>query len=279
MKQLTKSETTITLFSTILIMYLVFSPILCNIAFAFAVNQTTPFLLHNPVKAARYGQDLVIKTHVGNPAAVQKVTLILTIDGQVKRGKMVEIASAGNVPITVQARSKTPVFSGPGSKYTLRGYVQPTDVLQVTESRSSHYRIKSGTGINGYIAQSSVQILSTGKAYGVSLPASLTSREKLTYQIQLVDKLGRITTTEEVDVKLLTPEQVQNLMAKRNKTTTASPATQTTIAATRQKDDPVYKKSWFWLGLLAIGGGAYFILSQDQSDSDTGTLDVLVEWE
>jgi len=228
---------------------------------------------------ARYGQELDIEAHVGNPEAVDKVSLLLIIGGQVKRGKMVETASGPNVPVTVQPRSKSPLFSGPGSEYTVRGYVQSSDILQVTEAFNAYYRIKSTSGLSGFISKSTVRILSTGTAYRISLPAALTKREKLTYQIHVLDKYGRISTSEKVDVKFLTPEQVRNLMAKRNKRTAGAGAAQTTTASSRPNGKPIHKKGWFWLGLVAIGGGTYYVLSQNQTETETGTLDVLVDWE
>ncbi len=274
MKQF-RCETAISIFLTFLATYLVLFPIYCDFLHAATDDQNKPVISHYPVKVARYGQRMSIKAHIGDESSLQKVSLVLNIDGTTKRGRMREMSTASSVPVIVRVIKDAQVYSGPGSQYKFRGHVRSGDVLKVSQVRDNYFQILSEQGVQGYLLKANVEILGTGRVYGVTLPESLTRRTELVYQIEAVDVYGNMSATNPVQVRLFTDEQIRELMAKR-KTGVSQSVSKSSTDSPQSK--PAYKRAWFWLLLLAVGGGTYALISQTKTEKD-GAVDILVEWE
>jgi len=263
--------------TTILATYLVLIPVFYDFLHAASDDQNKPVISHYPVKVARYGQKMSIKAHISDQPSLQKVSLVLNIDGATKRGRMREMSTLGSVPVVVRARKDAQVYSSPGSQYKLRGHVRSGEVLKVSQVRDNYFQILSEQGVQGYLLKTNVEILGTGRVYGVTLPESLTSRTELVYQIEAVDVYGNMSATNPVQVRLFTPEQIRAIMAKR-KTNAGQSVAKSSAASPATQSKPAYKRAWFWLLLLAAGGGTYALISQTKTEKD-GTVDLLVEWE
>ncbi|MDZ7723849.1 MAG: hypothetical protein U5R06_13835 [candidate division KSB1 bacterium] len=263
-----KSEMMMAFFSVFFILYLVFSPILCDLLFALAADNYPPVIAHVPVENPVYGQKLPIRAHIGDQSSLQKVTLVLTINGVSKRGQMRNMSE--QVPVVAETRQEARVYSGPGKRYDYKGTMPAGRRFKVAQLFDNYIQIVSSNGSHGFIARNAVKVLGAGTLYSVTLPESITRRSGLTYQIEAEDVYGNKRVTDPFDIRFSTEKQAQARERSSGRQAVSSTGSRTSR--------PVYKRGWFWLLLLAAGGGTYYYLTQMQSDKE-GTVDVLVEWE
>ena len=271
--KLFKSETAVAFFSSIVILYLVIFPILCDIQISAAEDRYPPVIAHKPVTTARYGDRLTLRAHIGDRSPLRTVYLVLIVDGTARRGKMKESASRG-VPVVGRVRSETRVYAGPGTRYQFKGALQPGVRVKVAGVNDSYYEIITQDGRSGFASSKTVEVLGTGSLFSVTLPESFTRRSALTYQIEAIDAAGNKTATEAVQIRFTTSDQPGEFRED-----TFTDTGQAVRGSAEQISRPFYKRIWFWMLLLAAGGGAYYYISQNQDDSPQGTVDVLVEWE
>lgn len=279
MKHWIKYETLTFLIITFLISHLLLFPIFIDLNYAFAGDDRAPVISHYASNLGRYGQKMTIKAHVSDQSSIQSVTLVVLGDQKPIRGKMPEITSEGNVPVKVRVRRESHIYSGPGSNYKARGSAQAGEMLQVSGISNDYYKIVSDRGIKGYVYKHNVDIFLIGKAYGVTLPASLTRRSTFTYKIEAVDVFGNKSSTEPMQIRLLTAQEIQDMRAGRQPVP-STPAQVATTPVAQKSSDSVLKKPWFWGLLVAAGVGIYFLLSGSKDEkTSNATVDVLIEWD
>ena len=263
MRQLAKNDTIFTFFVSLLITHLLFLPMAYDISAATLESGETT-IANYPSRIGRYGQQVTIRAHIAHETPIKKVTLVVENGKKPLTGNMPKLKQI--VPVYVQAMREVSIRSGAAANKNLKGRLSFGDMMQVSGEKNGYYRGVSMSGIKGYILKSDVEVMTTGHAYAVTLPSSITSRAKLVYHIEAVDERGAVTRTETVSMRLLTEEEIDMFLAMYGGG--AAPAA-----------TPIYKKPLFWVGMGAVAGGVY-ILSSDKGDSEnTTTTEVLVEWE
>lgn len=234
----------------------------------------SPILSHRPIKLAKKGQPLNIVAHIGGEAGIQSVTLHLKHDGRTVKGKLPAMPQPASVPVQVRViKDRMPLLSQASSDSRQTRVVNSGTVLDVSGDRNGYYRVHSADGANGYIAQTAVEILSTGRRYGVAIPSQITSGQSLSYQIQVMDVDGRVAATDWTSVRLVTDEEIAAVQRG------AKPSAKPTATARQAATKPLYKKTGFWLAVALTAGGAYFLLNKEEKKSSKeSTVDITVEW-
>lgn len=262
-----RSVPAVIFFSVFVFFYLLLLPVFCDMHLVMAADRRAPEIVFSPSKVARYGETYKIVTHIGDESSLQAVHLVLQMNGKTRRGKMRRNTSSGRVPVIVRARRDASVYAGPGSGYQGVGVIRSGERLRVSQIRGNYLQVITASGETGYISSKHVEVIGSGYLYSVTLPGAFTERSSLTFQIEAIDASGNRAITDATQVMFLTPLEINELFAD-----------QQSMPAALGGSRPVYKRVWFWLVLLAVGGGTYYWLSQNQSDPK-GTVDVLVEWE
>ena len=264
MRQLLRHETFLYYFVLTLIVQMLFSPILSDIQ---AAENNAPVISYFPVRVGRYGQPFTIRVHAMSDETIAKVTLVIQNKEKPLRGKMPRL-DVVDAPVQAHAIRSAKIYSGPAEGKRVKGMVRLGEILYISMESNGFYRVISDGGAKGFVQKNDVDVLNTGDVYAVTLPASITSRPVLTYSIEAVDSKGAKSVTEEISMRLLTDDEINGFIASNT-------------GQQKDKDgNPVYKKPFFWLGMAAVAGGAYY-LSSDRggSDSNQAAVQVLVEWE
>jgi len=246
----------------------------------------SPILSHRPVKLAKKGQPLNIVAHIGGEAAIQSVYLYLKHDGRTIKGKLPALPQPAAVPLQVRVtKDRIPLLSQASSGSRQTRVAAYGTVLDVSGDRNGYYRVHSADGAYGYIPQTAVKILSTGRRYGVAIPSQITSGQSLAYQIQVTDVDGRVAESDWTSVRLVTDEEIAAMQrgaktsTKASAKTLAKPSAKSAATAPHAAGKPLYKKPGFWLAVALTAGGAYFLLNnKDKNSSKESNVDITVEW-
>ena len=266
MRQFIKHETVLSFLSFMLATHLLFLPIALDLLMA--AESSAPVISYFPVRVGRYGQPFTVRVHVLSENKIAKVTLVVDNNGKPLRGRMPKIKSAGKAPVQVHAIRTAQIRSGPADKKRVKGMVRLGEVLYVSMEKNGYYRVVGENGLKGFILKSDVDVLNTGDAYAVTLPASITSRPVLTYHIEAVDVRGNKAVTEDISMRLLTDEEINEFIAANSGKGKAAAGS------------PVYKKPLFWAGMAVAAGGVYLLSSnKDSGANDQAAVQVMVEWE
>jgi len=275
MRHLRNQGTMIALFVSFLVSYLVLAPMVFDISLAQSMDTTPPILAHHPIKVAYRGKPLKITVRIGDESKIQSVKMIINYDGKTITGAIPPRKGMEQVPLIVRAKKKLTLYSKPGQRGKLRGEVEAGEELYVTGQRQDYYRIKVGE-LTGYVKASDTELLQTGRAYGVALPAKFTNQPSLSYQIIASDIFGNTTSTDLYTVRLLTKEEVAYLRSR------AAGSKKTTAAKTEDQVEPEKKRSfkalWIFSGLVLAGGGVYYYMTQKKDKTNKTTAEVVVEW-
>ena len=263
MRQFAKHGTILSFCSFVLMTHLLFLPIIVDIQ---AAENSAPVIAYYPIRVGRYGQPFTIRVHVMSDNKIAKVTLVVSEGDKPLRGRMPKLKGV-KAPVRVHAVRSAKFYSGPATRMRVKGVVRPGEVLYVSAEKSGFYRVMGDNGVRGFILKKDVDVLNTGEAFAVTLPASITSRSILKYHIEAVDSRGTKTITEELSMRLLTDDEINGFIASN------------TGQGQKSSGTPIYKKSLFWGGLAAVGVAAYFLQNNGSSATDQAAVQVLVEWE
>ncbi len=264
MRHFERHETVLQLLCVMLSGLLLFAPILSDLR---AAENAGPVISYFPIRVGRFGQPFTVRVHVQSETPIAAVTLVIEDDAKSVRGKMPKL-KIDAVPVQVHAIRSAKLYAGPSLKKRVKGLVRLGEILYVSAEQNGFYRVISDIGVVGFVRTGDVNVLSTGSAYAVTLPASITSRPVLIYSIEAVDSRGVKSVTNPVTMRLLTDEEINSFIAAN------------TRAGASGAGKPTYKKPLFWAGLALVAGGIYYF-SNDKggSDSDQAAVQVLVEWE
>ncbi len=279
MRQLVKNETVLVLLLSLLITSIIAMPFISDTSQAQTLSSNTLLISHQPVKIGYRGRPLSITAHINDDTGIRNVSLVVNYGGNSKTGTIPELTAEGIVPVLAQVTRDSRVYTNASTRTRVKGRVYAGEILNVTRVRDGFYRIATDGGLNGYVASTDVRTSKTGKAFGVSIPATMTSEPFITYQIVATDMTGNTAKTKINKVTLYTRDE---LAAMRSQTGTSS---QAAISGEEAGAAPASSsKLWLLAGLAAVGGGAYYIISQQSDDDDKAkdlpaTVDVTVEWE
>ncbi|HPG38750.1 MAG TPA: SH3 domain-containing protein [bacterium] len=279
MRQLVKNETLFVLLSAILITSILVMPFIGDISQAQTVNTNALIVSHQPVKIGYKGRPLSITAHINDETGIRNVSLVVNYGGNSKTGNIPELTAEGIVPVLAQVTRDTKVYSGASTRNKVKGKVYAGEILNVTKVKDGFYRIITDGGLNGYVTSTDLRTQKTGKAFGVSIPATMTSEPFITYQIVATDMTGNTAKTKVNKVTLYTQEELAAMRTPGNAPTPTAVSGDETEAAPASSS-----KLWLLAGLAAVGGGAYYIISQQSDDDDKdknlpATVDVTIEWE
>lgn len=266
MIQLFRHDTILKFFSSLLIFLLTIFPLSSELFAAASFESNDMTIAYFPARVGRYGQQITVRAHIPDDVQVKNVTLVVADDKKPLRGKMPRIQQAGKVPVIVKAKKQIPVRTGAAANRNIKASLNPGETMQVAGEKNGYYRGVSDSGAKGYVYQSDVTTVSSGYAYAVTLPSSITSRSELIYTIEVTDVNGNVTRTDPVKMRLLTNEEIDMFMAMYGGGVTPG-------------GDPLYKKPLFWASVAAVAGGAYILTSDGDEKEKTTPVNVLVEWE
>ncbi len=267
MIQLFKNDTILKFFSSLLILFLTALPLFSELLAASTLESTDMTIATFPSRVGRFGQQVTVRAHIPDDMQVKKVTLIIADSDNPLRGAMPRVHQAGTVPVIVKAKKQIPVRTGAAANKSIKATMKPGETMQVAGDKDGYYRGVSTSGAKGYVYKSDVKIISTGHAYAVTLPSSITSRSELVYTIEVTDIYGNITHTDPVTMRLLTNEEIDMFMAMYGG------------GAAPGGSAPLYKKPLFWVSVAAVTGTAIAMNLNDGNDNKTTPVNVLVEWE
>ena len=270
LKQRVTSETFLRGVMVFLVLNLIAIPIVENVLLAQSLAEG-PIISHLPSRVARYGNKLTIRAHVASDAQLKKVNVVLLNGDKPLRGSLPIISQSSTVPVRVMTTSNTILKSKSDESGKMRAMVPAGQILHVSGVSNNHYRAMTEEGKKGYIKSEHAEVLNSGLAFGVTLPPELTKRSRFIYQIEAIDSRGNITTTEPITIRLLTTEEIKQLLAMiRDGKTPTTPTSQKAL----------YKKPSFWGGVAVAGGLAYLLLNDNgDDDQEQATLDVSITWE
>lgn len=263
MRQFARHGTILSFSSFMLIAHLLFLPIIADIQ---AAENSSPVIAYYPIRVGRYGQPFTIRVHAMSDNKIAGVILVVSDDGKPLRGKMPKLKGA-KAPVQVHAVRNAKIYSGPSAGKRVKGMVRLGEVLYVSMEKNGFYRVMGDNGVRGFVLKKDVDVLNTGDAYAVTLPASITSRSTLTYHIEAVDSRGGKSVTKDISMRLLTDDEINGFIAAN------------TGQGKKSTGKAIYKKPLFWGGLAAVGVVAYLVQNNGSSPSDQAAVQVLVEWE
>ena len=254
----------------VLITQLVLLPVALDIGQAQTGNSSI-IIAHQPIRIGYRGKPLNIVTNVNDDVGVKRVSVVVNYGNNTKTGNMPVLSRGAKVPVQVGVLRDARVYSSP-TKGRVKGKVYRGEVLLVTRSVNNYYRILTDGGLYGYVEAENLNLVKTGKSYGVSLPAELTNYPFITYQIVVTDARGNIAKSKMNKVRLLTQDEVAQLRARRSTKTASSESTGT---------QPSYTKYYVLAGLVVLSGGVYYLVTKqdDKSDSGTTVVGVEAEWQ
>lgn len=264
MRQFARHGTILSFCSFMLIAHLLFLPVIADIQ---AAENSSPVIAYYPVRVGRYGRPFTIRVHAMSDNKIAQVTLVISEGDKPLRGKMPKLKGA-KAPVQVHAVRSAKIYSGPAVGKRVKGMVRLGEILYVSAEKNGFYRVMGDNGMRGFVLKKDVDVLNTGSAYAVTLPASITSRSVLRYHIEAVDSRGAKTVTEEIAMRLLTDDEINGFIAANSG------------QGKKNNGAPIYKKPLFWGGVAALGVVAY-LLQKDSggSGSNQAAVQVLVEWE
>jgi len=264
MRHFARHGTILSFCSFMLMALLLFLPIIADIQ---AAENSAPVIAYYPIRIGRYGRPFTIRVHAMSDNKIAKVTLVVSNGDKPLRGRMPKLSGA-KAPVQVHAIRTAQIRSGPASKKRIKGMVRLGEILYVSMEKNGYYRIVGENGIKGFILKSDVDVLNTGGAYAVTLPASVTSRPMLKYHIEAVDSRGNKSVTKEISMRLLTDDEINGFIAANSG------------QGKKSNGAPIYKKPLFWGGVAALGVVAYFLQNDNSGNgSNQAAVQVLVEWE
>ncbi|MBN1540855.1 hypothetical protein JW992_01835 [candidate division KSB1 bacterium] len=264
MRQFFDSDAAKFLFTGLLAGYLVLAPL--------SALWAAPIISHRPVKLAQRGKPLNIIAHIAGDREIETAFLHLQYGGRSIKGKLPVLAQPASVPVRVRViDSGVALLSAADSNSRQIGAIEPGADLYVTAVRNGFYRVYEPNGDSGYLSQSNVQILSSGRRYGAAVPASITSSNELAYRIEAIDVNGQTTETDWTAVRLITEADISAIQSGNAPANLAAPAT-------RSAGSPFYRKPVFWLFVALTAGGAYYFLNRPDDSADETKVDIIVEW-
>jgi len=295
MRQFIRHETLLTCAIFFVLLPIAFPPLGPALPAATIADRLTPIISQFPQKLGKFGGKYGIRVHAAGTNALRQVSLVLMDGEKPVRGKMSKLLQEGQVPVRVKTTLQTPLYvaAKPNAKVITK--LPAGEVLDVSQVINSFYRVVSASGKKGFIRAEDTEVQVWGEAYSVSLPESMTKRSQLKYHIEAVDAQGNKSSTEDISVRFLTADEIQDLLAQlrggeklqQPKTKVASEKPKVKMASTKPKvkmthsggGGSLLKKPVVWAGAAVAGGLAYFILSEKDEEENLATLNVLVEWE
>ena len=264
MRQLLRHDTVPSVLLLMLFLHVLFVPILSDIR---AAENSGPIVSYFPMRVGRYGQPVTVRVHARSDVGIAKVTLVVQNENEPLRGKMPKL-DVVDAPVEAHAIQTTKLYAGPSEGKRVKAMIQFGDVLNISMEQGGFYRVQTQSEETGFVQKKDVDILTTGNAYAVTLPASITSRPVLTFSVEVIDNNGAMVTTNDVTMRLLTDEEIDGFIAANVR------------QAGPKGGKPIHKKPFFWVGMAALAGGAYYLSTdRDGADSNQGAVNVLVEWE
>jgi len=275
MKQIRMHGTAMALLISFLISYLIVSPVFFDLSRAQSMDTTPPVIAHNPVKLAYRDKPLKLTLRVADESKIKRVTITINYGGKSITGTVPLQKGMLDVPVLVEASRKLIIYSGAGEQYKKKGKVSAGKQLYVTGMKNNYYRVRYGN-ITGYVKAADTQIVLRGRGYGVKLPSKFTNQPTLSYSLTATDINDNTTTTDVYQVKLLTKEEVAQLLARtglarKQKKAAAAPPPE-------KKEKGSFKALWFLTGMALVGGGVYYYLTQYKQADKTATVEVVAEW-
>ena len=278
MKRLFEHDTTKTLLIPFIVSYLSLTPLAFDIGLAQSRASQPITIAHQPLKMAKRGQPLNVTANIGSDKGISSVVLKIEYDGKSVKGPMPSKSGGGVVPVIVQIiNGDMDLFSGPGALYKRIGTAKRGDRLLVTSHKDGYYRVISPTKVAGYIDAEKTAVILSGNVYGVTIPAAMT-QGKLSYQIIAKDAAGQVAQGEIVIVSLLSDEEIAAIRSKPQAVAKAEEISPQAPAQSQKPSRPFYTKPLFWLGLAAVGGGAYYYTTQKETKEENATVNVSIGW-
>ena len=237
-----------------------------------SVDSLPPVLAHQPVLMGNRGAPLNIIAHVADESGIKSVAISINYDEKSITGIIPERTEYTHVPVVVEALQDLEVYSGPGHQYSVKAQVIQGEKVQVTHVKGDYYRIKSELDVSGYVKIENVNVVTTGKMYGVAIPPSITSLPEISYQIIATDLAGNVSTTDMTKVVLLTEQEIAEMRKKPS-----GPAEM----HKEKTGTSFFARPWFWATTAIVGGGTYYFLTQQKDEAkppEKAVVDVSVEW-
>jgi hypothetical protein len=270
MKQLLKCETITALIIAVIISDLVLAPFICDVSHAQLLDLNGPVISHHPRTIGQRDKPLQILAHVGAQTAVKKVVIKITQNNKTVSGVMPVKKNSTEVPVIVTASKDLTIYAGAGTRYSKKGIAQTGETLYVTDVRPNYYRVRTDAGVSGWVESSNTEQVLAGKVYLVAIPATMTAGSSLTYQLFASDSDGHSTSTDAINVTLMTEDEIASI--KEGKL----PPKEQALAAGVNKSS--FNKFFPWVVLLGIGGAAAYFLTQKSKTENDATVDVMVDW-
>lgn len=290
MKQMPEAETKWSLFGLMLALPL--------LAMAQVFDTTPPTIAHQPVKLGREGKALPIIAFVGDNSGVKNVRISIQHDGESVESQMTLVDAEGSVPVVVQTRDEeVPLFATPSTSGKVLGNLSGGEQLQVTLQRPPFYRVRSASGLVGYIEANRTEVVESGAVFKINLPARLTAGGRLAYQIMATDDFGNEAQTAMINVRLVSDEEVarlqQNLAARESRQPGAPAEAKPEGMAGETPAEPresglkkpaasrsLFSRPGFWIATAAVGGGAWYLLSGGDEGGGAKKSDVglVISW-
>jgi hypothetical protein len=263
-------DTSKALLCTLMISYLLFSPLIIDFTLAQQQGETMPVIAHRLVKMGQRGEQLNIIAHIASDSPIRKTLLRVQSGEKSIQGNIPALDRNKTVPVLIQVMRDSDIHAGPSPTKVVIARVSKGQRLYVTAIKNGLYRVHETGGFSGYINPQNIQTLMTGTRFGVAIPPDFTRASSLTYQIVAIDNQGRQSETPSQQVNLFTPQQIAALQSGQDIDMADMPQT----AGSR----PFYKKIWFWLLVFAGAGTAAYFATQGEDEPKETTVDVLVEW-
>ncbi len=272
MKQLQSLETFVCSVGIVWLFMITISPF----AAAQTFDTTPPYISHQMVKLNKVNNPLTLVALISDHSGVREASVKVVYRGESVELMMSTPSKNQTVPVKVKAgAARMGVYLGPGNHFKKMGELAAGQIADVTLVRDNYYRIKTESGLAGYIDKNKCEPLEWGWMYQATIPAKATQGRSLSYQIFAMDNFGNEAQTEIVDVKLLTEQELLNLQ----KQMTSGKGLRSGTPSVKTKG-PFYTRPWFWLTAAVVGGGTYYLLSGDK-DASTGkktSVEVIIAW-
>jgi hypothetical protein len=254
----------------VIISDLVLAPFIWDVSQAQLLDLNGPVISHHPRNIGQRDKPLQVQAHVGAQAVLKKVVIKITQNQKTVSGVMPVKKNSKEVPVIVTASRDLTILAGPGSRYGKKGIAQTGETLYVTDVRPNFYRVRTDAGVNGWVESDGTDQILAGKVYLVAIPATMTTGSSLSYQLFATDSEGHSTSTDIINVSLMTEDEIVSI--KEGKL----PPKEQALAAGVNKSS--FNKIFPWVVLLGIGGAAIYFLTQKSKTDNDATVDVMVDW-
>ena len=247
-------------------------------------DTTPPKIAHQPVKLGREGRTLPIIANVSDNAGIKSVSIAIYYNEQQVVRAMNQVKSETSVPVIVQTSSEaTPLYSTPGTSGKLLADLAAGELLEVTLLRPPFYRVRTATGVVGYVNSDAVQIVEAGATYRVTLPSQLTSGGRLAYQIFALDDFGNEAKTDVIQIRIISDEELARIQGRKNlqeKPVAAKGDTELERLPQKKSSEKIlFAKPLFWVGAAVVGGGVYYLISGDDDEAAAkASVGLVVGW-